>query len=313
MGRLDFQAVRRFVSEVEGLELPVPFTLERFPPYLERRSGRAVRLERVALVPAAPSGIFLRTARTDWLFYEAETSPFHQAHIVLSLVAPLLIVDGTGPRVDPVVAPGVSPELSGLILGDGERRMISVCESEDFALLALDRLGVAACSQEAARRLLRSLVPLREALVAVVPEAARPECPGMPMGARFRLHRQVVEVRDAMLAIRAYRDPQAALAAREAGCAAKQGDDGRAASVEAAVLAAAMRAKTEGCRRLPRPWPTQQRPSGMDLLSEAEWLAEVSNAFTQWQQGAMSSRSSVHQSGYDGGHPIVQRPYPLLH
>jgi len=64
----------------------------------------------------------------------------------------------------------------------------------------------------AARRLLRQLRPLHAVLLDAVPEAACPEVPGRP-GPRVRLHRAVVEIREAVLALRPYAGPELAAAA----------------------------------------------------------------------------------------------------
>ena len=90
---------------------------------------------------------------------------------------------------------------------------------------------------------------------------------------RARLHQAVVEIRDAVLALRPYWDRRVLEAARRQADAAGLTGEDRAASVEAAVLAAALRAKAAGAPALggggTLEW--QHRP-GRDLPSEAAWL-----------------------------------------
>ena len=117
----------------------------------------------------------------------------------------------------------------------------------------------------AARRLLRQLRPLHAALLGAVPEAARPEVPGRP-GPMVRLHRAVVEIREAVLALRPYVDPELAAAARKVVHPAGLAGDEAAAAVEASVLAAG---GVPGWQHMPGP----------DLPSEAAWLVRVARAF----------------------------------
>src|SRR5260370_7227077 len=87
--------------------------------------------------PDAPSGTWLQTADADYLCYEEQTSPFHQAHIVLSLAGHVLLGEATGQLVDRQLVPGLSPQLVRLMLGDDARSAVTACEAETFAFLAL--------------------------------------------------------------------------------------------------------------------------------------------------------------------------------
>jgi hypothetical protein len=93
----------------------------------------------------------------------------------------------------------------------------------------------------------------------------------------FRLYRRVIEIRDGRLALRSYLDPQIDAAACKLGQEAGLGTEELPVVIEAASLAAALRAKTEG-----RPSPGRQTfeaPGWADLDSEAAWLRKVTSAY----------------------------------
>jgi hypothetical protein len=121
-----------------------------------------------------------------------------------------------------------------------------------------------------------------------------------------RLHRQVVEIRDAALALRPYRTQcaaaDAAMAARAAGLAGEP----YAASVEAGALAAAIRARKIGPPRVSQPedirWRLPYEPKP-DLRSEAGWLSRVSRAFTRLTPMPAQSETSWPHNSHDAGSP----------
>ena len=82
---------QRCAAVIGELDVPAPFGLSAFGACLERHTGRVAELVPVVMDAGAPSGVWLRTARADYFYYEEQTSPFHQAHIVLSLAARLLL------------------------------------------------------------------------------------------------------------------------------------------------------------------------------------------------------------------------------
>ncbi len=50
-----------------------------------------IRLVPAALEPTGQAGLFARTAAADYIYYERHSSPFHQAHIVASLAAHIVM------------------------------------------------------------------------------------------------------------------------------------------------------------------------------------------------------------------------------
>jgi hypothetical protein len=266
------------------LAVAAPFELEEFRACLQRHSGRPVHLVPASLPAGSPSGVCCRTAGADYLYYEGQTSSFHQAHILVCLAAHVILDGELRPRVDPRLTPDVSPQLAELMLGAMDCAPVGERDAERFAVRALDRAGVLACPPPVAWSFLRQLSPLHAALLQAIPEAARPIGYPAPGPARVRLHRHVVEIRDAALALRPYRTQRAAADAATAARAAGLAGDPYAASVEAGALAAAIAACKTGPPQVGQPedtrWrlPYEPRP---DLRSEAGWLARVSRAFTR--------------------------------
>ncbi|GAA0673750.1 hypothetical protein GCM10010193_28180 [Kitasatospora atroaurantiaca] len=96
----------------------------------------------------------------------------------------------------------------------------------------------------------------------------------------FRLYRRVIEIRDGQLALRSHHDAEAADAARHLCRAAGLSGDRLRATVVAAQIGAALRAKELG---LPAAgdsggWTTDG-PESADLTDEVLWLTLVSTAF----------------------------------
>jgi Family of unknown function (DUF6545) len=262
---------------VAGLADAVPVG-EKFWRHVRRESHRAIELVPVDTEPGGPSGMWCRTAETDYLYYERQTSPFHQAHILRHLAARLLLNNQSGLTLDPALVPDLSPRLVRLILGDDVQVSQADAAAENLAIVSLERTNRRP-SRVKARRMLRQLAPLRAALLAAVPEAARVTVQTAP---RPRLNQVVVEIRDAVLALRPYFDDQVVRRARQEADVAGLTGKARACSVEAAVLAAALRAKAAG---VPAPGATPtygwQYMPGRGLPSEAAWLVRVSRRFTQ--------------------------------
>jgi hypothetical protein len=274
----------RYTTVVRELALSAPFAMDELGKRLEQRRRRTVRLLPMVMEPGTPSGVWIGTADADYLYYEEQTSPFHQAHIVLHLAARMVLGEGSGPAIDTRLVPDVSQRLIGLMLGTGEQNTVTHLEAETFAFLALER-DQRMPSAPAAWRLLRQLRPLHAATRDVSPGTAHLKVPGISHMARFRLHQMVIEIRDAGLALRPYRDRQVAAAATAVAQAAGLAGDDAAAATEAAVLAGALLDRKAGRPAVPKPWGTGSAPPiGADLASEARWLARVSRTLARLPQ-----------------------------
>jgi hypothetical protein len=273
-------ATRRCVAVARQLAIPAPFRLDEFRTCLEQHCRHAIQLVPLAMAPGAPSGVWIRAHDADYLYYERLTSPFHQAHIVLHLAAGMVLGERAGSTVDKRLVPDLSPRFVSLMLGPGTHAPVSHLEAEAFAFLVLDRAGRPP-SIPMAMRSLRRLRALHDHVLRAAPEALSATTVSEVPTLRARLHRSVVEIRDAALALRPYRNANvataAAVAAREAGLAG----DVAAAEVEAAVLADAVRARQADRPSDSGPESTQPPAVGPDLRSETEWLLKVSRAFTR--------------------------------
>lgn len=127
----------------------------------------------------------------------------------------------------------------------------------------------------------RQLAPLWTALYGAVPEIALVPPSGRPdwLVARdldFRLYRRVIEIRDGRLALRPYLDQRVKATALRLGRAAGLCGSELDATVEAAVLAAAIRAKHEDRAA---DTGSSDAPGGSDLPGELAWLVAVATAF----------------------------------
>jgi hypothetical protein len=123
------------------------------------------------------------------------------------------------------------------------------------------------------------LRPLWALLLDGAPDVRLPPQPGTRLAARYRLHRRVVEIRDAQLALRPFRDGRAAAEAAAAALLAGLPQDERDAVIEAAMIVSALGARRNGAAPGSSPDAGHGLPEpGNDLESEAGRLLLVSRA-----------------------------------
>jgi hypothetical protein len=123
------------------------------------------------------------------------------------------------------------------------------------------------------------LYPLWHLLCQAVPEIELPLDPGMRWNIRYRLHRRVIEIRDAQLILRPYSIGilirLAAAIARESGMS----PDGVAAVAEAAVIVSALRSRVRGSTSRHNRVPEGHFASfSNDMRAEAASLIRVCRA-----------------------------------
>ncbi|MGH3379473.1 MAG: MAB_1171c family putative transporter [Actinoallomurus sp.] len=94
-----------------------------------------------------------------------------------------------------------------------------------------------------------------------------------------RLYRRIIEIRDGQRLLRPYRDPAVAAAAAAAARSAGLGEDESAVQVEAATIAAGLRAKRSGRPPQESPPADSAPPVPLDLDAEAASLEKVAIAF----------------------------------
>jgi len=193
-------ARRPMAALVEELNPPAPFTLDGFRTWLEERYDRRVLLIATPMPPGGPSGVWLRTDSADYFHYEERTSPFHQAHIVATLAAHLLLAGSEGGGASRYLISALDLQarqpFHGIDIGDS----ISRSETEALAFEILRRTGSFPGALQS-HMLLWRLKPLQSALLAVAPSAAADLGRATPIGVTSRLYRTVIDIRDAALTL----------------------------------------------------------------------------------------------------------------
>lgn len=135
---------RRCEARLRELELPTPFEARTFCSVLAERRGRPILLRPIA-TRSGPWGVWVAAPSADIIFYERDTSPLHQAHIILHEVSHLLCGHQPVPVADAeltrLLFPDLCPETVQRVLhrssysGDEEQ------EAELLASLILERAG----------------------------------------------------------------------------------------------------------------------------------------------------------------------------
>lgn len=126
-------------------------------------------------------------------------------------------------------------------------------------------------------RLYRRLSPLWTVLYQADPEIALDPPRALALGnLKLRLYRRVIEIRDGLLALQPYRDPEIAVTARESASRAGLRGKPLEAEVEAMVVAAALRARADGAAPAE---PEVFVSGGGDLASDTTFLSDVADAY----------------------------------
>ncbi|KOU59757.1 ImmA/IrrE family metallo-endopeptidase [Streptomyces sp. NPDC060334] len=79
-------SLRKRCENILGhLDLTHPFSLDSLCARMEEQRGRPIRLHPLPKEAAESGvcGLWVGTARVDYVFYEAQTTPLHREHIVL--------------------------------------------------------------------------------------------------------------------------------------------------------------------------------------------------------------------------------------
>lgn len=165
------------------------------------------------------------------------------------------------------------------------------------------RLSAAAGTVEQVRRY-RELYPLWAAMSEAVP-TVKLSTSGTPASWRpgERLHRRVVEIYDARLALRPYLNESVAEQARQRGHAEGLRGDDLAAVVEAATLTVALTALRAGTTPPTSPEPNRAAPSTLDEGDEVAQLARVARAFAHSAIVSGVSSTATATSPLTGGSP----------
>jgi Zn-dependent peptidase ImmA (M78 family) len=135
---------RRCAAQLRALALPPSIEL---PALLERLS--AARGRRIVVYPTSgrpgPCGLWISAPNRDYIFYEADTTPLHQAHIVLHELAHLLFGHQSANVLEPELLRSLVPDLEPTTLQRVLRRASydtqQEQEAELLATMLLQRLA----------------------------------------------------------------------------------------------------------------------------------------------------------------------------
>jgi hypothetical protein len=132
-------------AKVRALDLPSPFDVQAFCHSVEHARGRTIRLVPRALPTGSPSGLCVSTKTSDYIFYEAQTSPLHQEHIILHEVAHLICehqaFSASHHEVSQLLLPDLDPQVVQRVLGRTSYPMWAEQEAEMIASLILANVG----------------------------------------------------------------------------------------------------------------------------------------------------------------------------
>ena len=142
---MDLRALKRQCeSRVKDLNLPVPFDLRAFCDSLAARRGRPVEL-RPVVTHAGPWGLWAASDSTDYIFYESDTSPLHQEHIILHELSHLICghqpVSATQKDLLSELFPDLSPDTVRRVLGRIAYSRAEEREAEMLASVLLERIS----------------------------------------------------------------------------------------------------------------------------------------------------------------------------
>ena len=140
------QSRQQCAALVAELDLPEPFELEEFCLRVGRRRGKPLMLMPTPMAMGGGlCGLWLGTATRDYVFYETDTSPLHQQHIVFHEIGHILRQHSPkrifGLDVARALAPSVEPGEVQRVLGRDTYGDDDEYEAELIATLILHRVG----------------------------------------------------------------------------------------------------------------------------------------------------------------------------
>jgi hypothetical protein len=130
---------------VAGLDVPEPFDLESLCRQLGEQRSRPIALMPTAMAFGNLCGLWLATARSDYVFYEDDTSRLHQKHIVFHELGHLLRGHSASRTLDSDIAraltAAVEPTDVQRVLGRDTYSDDQEYEAELIATLMLRRIS----------------------------------------------------------------------------------------------------------------------------------------------------------------------------
>jgi hypothetical protein len=153
---------RRCRLELRALRIEPPLRVDVLCQRLGERRGRQLRLVSYSLPVPGPFGLWLATASTDYILYQAETTRVHQDHIILHEVGHIM-ADHRSDDTDDAYWQQMMPDLSLEVIRRALRRTYYDTEQEREAELVatiimqwasvLDYVTPRASNEGAVRRL----------------------------------------------------------------------------------------------------------------------------------------------------------------
>ena len=130
---------------VIGLDLPHPFDLAEMCARVGRQCGKPVVLMATQMSMGSLCGLWLGTAKADYVFYEEDTSQLHQQHIICHEIGHILRHHPpgriAGTDVGRALAAAVEPGEVARVLGRATYSDDDEFEAELIATLILRRIG----------------------------------------------------------------------------------------------------------------------------------------------------------------------------
>jgi hypothetical protein len=142
---MDLRALkRRCEARARDLDVPAPFDVRVFCDLLAKRRGRPIELRPIA-TGSGPCGLWIASDSADYIFYELDTSPLHQEHIILHEVSHL-ICDHQAALANQsdllkALLPDISPETVRLMLSRNTYSREEEREAEMLASVLLERIS----------------------------------------------------------------------------------------------------------------------------------------------------------------------------
>lgn len=135
---------RRCDERLREIELPNPFDATAFCEALAERRGRPIMLLPIT-AREGPFGLWVATPDTDYIFFERETSRWHQEHIILHEACHLLWGHDrsqvSSDDVTQMLLPSLAPQMVRRVLQRSAYSQDDEREAELLATLILERVG----------------------------------------------------------------------------------------------------------------------------------------------------------------------------
>ena len=141
---MDYKSLRRRCkAQVRELDIPDPFDAAELCRRLAVKRGRPLALLPIELSAGGPCGLWVSTAKADYIFYEARTSALHQEHIILHEVGHMLCQHEAAPVLGGTAAeallPNLDPGMVRTVLGRTHYSDVEEQEAEMIATIILGR------------------------------------------------------------------------------------------------------------------------------------------------------------------------------